>query len=211
MGLDRDSSHKFVDRATRSRVPSAKTTFWAAFGMANVILAGLFERTAAADVSSWLFVGGGVTQVGKFSSNGLQEPTLRLATGMGTDPSKPFVIGGLLKLDTIFGQGSDLTAALRFADYGFVNGNWGIAVDLGGLARLWGPTDIYGGSATLIGGGPWGLQLELGGLLATHDTQGFSAILGIDLARLTVYRQSGKSWWKNTFPAVRPQDPPSHD
>jgi hypothetical protein len=179
--------------------------------MANVILAGLFERTAAADVSSWIFAGGGVTQVGKFSSSGLQAPTLRLATGMGTEPSKPFVIGGLLKLDTIFGQGSDLTAALRLADYGFVNGNWGIAVDLGGLARFWGPTDIYGGSVTLIGGGPWGLQLELGGLLATHDTQGFSAILGIDLARLTVYRQSGKSWWKNTFPAVRPQDPPSHD
>lgn len=173
--------------------------------MVNLLLAIHFERIAKADVSSWLFVGGGVTQIGKFSSDSLREPTLRLATGMGTDPSKPFIVGGLARIDTLFGKGSDLTAALRLADYGFVNGNWGIAVDLGGLARFWGPSDIYGATATLIAGGPWGLELELGGLLGSHDTQGFSAILGVNLARLTVYRQSGKSWWKNTFPAVRPE------
>jgi hypothetical protein len=184
-----------------------KITFWSVFGTANFVLVSLLEHTARADVSSWLFVGGGVTQVGKFSTtDSAREPTLRLATGMGTDPAQPFIVGGLIRLDTLFGRGSDLTAALRLADYGFVNGNWGIAVDVGGLARFWGPTDIYGGTATVIAGAPWGLELELGGLLGSHGTQGFSAILGIDLARLTVYRQSGRSWWKNTFPAVRPAE-----
>lgn len=166
----------------------------------------LFVRNSKADVSSWMFVGGGVTQVGQFAEDNFKKPTLRLATGMGTDPSNPFVVGGLFRLDTLFGKGSDLSAALRLADYGFVNGNWGVAVDLGGLARFWGLNRVYGGTATLIGGGPWGLELELGAMLGTHDTQGFSAIFGIDLARLTVYRQSGTSWWKNTFPAVRPEN-----
>ena len=187
-------------------MPIANYRFWARIGIAYLAVAIVFEHTAKADVSSWMFVGGGVTQVGKFSDDNIKKPTLRLATGMGTDPSKPFVIGGLLRLDTLFGKGSDLSAALRLANYGFVNGNWGIAVDLGGLARFWGPTDIYGGTANFIVGGPWGMELEIGGLLGTHDTQGFSAIFGIDLARLTVYRQSGKSWWKNTFPAVRPEN-----
>lgn len=187
-------------------MPSAIRRFWVVFAFANLCLSVLFEHAARADVSSWMFVGGGVTQVGKFSEDNLEKPTLRLATGMGTDPSKPFIVGGLFRLDTLFGKGSDLSLALRLADYGFVNGNWGVAVNLGSLARFWGPMHVYGGTATIIGGGPWGLELELGGLLGTHETQGFSAIVGIDLARLTVYRQSGKSWWKNTFPAVRPDN-----
>ena len=197
-------SHNYFDRAKRRRVRSAKYPVWAASAVAYLVFMFACEQSARADVSSWLFMGGGVSQVGKFSGEGVRAPTLRLATGMGTDPAKPFVIGGLARLDTLFGRGSDLSAALRLANYGFVNGNWGVAIDFGGLARFWGPVDVYGGTATVIAGGPWGLELELGGLLGTHDTQGFSAILGIDLARLTVYRQSGNSWWKNTFPAVRP-------
>ncbi len=175
----------------------------------NLVALALLERTAKADVSSWLFVGSGVTQLGKFGGDELYKPSLRLATGLGTDPSMPFIFGGLVRLDTAFGRGTDLTAALRLADRGFANGSWGVALDLGAVARYWGPQDVFGGSATLVGGGPWGLQLELGGLLASRDTQSFSAILGIDLARLTVYRQSGSSWWKNTFPAVRPNT--NHD
>jgi hypothetical protein len=177
--------------------------FWAALG-AFVTTAFVFEPCAKADVASWLFVGGGVTQIGKFGADNTYKPTLRLYTGMGTDPSRPFILGGLARIDTMFGRGTDLTVALRMADNGFVNGKWGVAFDLGAVARYWGSYNVFGGSATIVGGGPWGLQLELGGLLASRDTQGFSAILGIDLARLTVYRQSGTSWWKNTFPAVRP-------
>ena len=129
---------------------------------------------------------------------------MRLATGMGTDPSKNVVIGGLLRLDTLFGQGSDLSAVARTATYGFVNGNWGLALDLGGVARYWGTPNVFGASGTVVLGAPWGLELELGGMLGSHDSHGMSAIIGVDLARLTVYRQSGSSWWKNSFPAVRP-------
>jgi hypothetical protein len=124
---------------------------------------------------------------------------------MGTDPSKTLVVGGLFRLDTLFGQGSDLSVVMRTANYGFVNGNWGLALDVGGLARYWGGRHIYGASGTVVVGAPWGIELELGGMLGNHQTQGLSAIIGVDLARLTVYRQSGSSWWKNSFPAVRPE------
>jgi len=207
-GYSPDCSHKAVGRATRLRVRLAKFVSWAFICALHLLVLLSFERSAKADVSSWLFVGSGVTQLGKFGSENSYRPTLRLATGLGTDPSKPFVIGGLARIDTMFGRGTDLTAALRLADNGFVNGNWGLALDLGAVARYWGP-DIFGGSTTLIAGAPWGLQLEIGALLGSHDTQSFSAIFGVDLARLTVYRQSGSSWWKNTFPAVRPES--SHD
>ena len=184
-------------------MPFTSYKFWVVLGTINLLAVVSFERIAKADVSSWLFVGGGVSQLGKFGSDNSREPSLRLSTGIGTDPSRTFVVGGLARLDTMFGNGTDLTAALRLADNGYVNGKWGLALDLGAVARYWGP-NVYGGSATLIAGGPWGLQLELGALMGTRDTQGYSAIFGIDLARLTVYRQSGNSWWKNTFPAVRP-------
>lgn len=203
--VSRCHSQKGDGRATRLPVRITKLVSWAGLGAVHLLALVSFERSANADVSSWLFVGGGVTQLGKFGSDNSWKPTLRLATGMGTDPSQPFVIGGLARIDTMFGRGTDLTAALRFANNGFVNGNWGFALDLGPVARYWGPIDIFGGSATLIGGGPWGIQLEIGGLLGSHDTQSYSAILGVDLARLTIYRRSGSSWWKNTFPAVHPE------
>jgi hypothetical protein len=124
---------------------------------------------------------------------------------LGTDPAKPWVVGGLFRIETLFGRGSDLSAVLRIADYGFVNGKWGVGLDLGGVARYWGNPDVYGGTGTIILGGPWGLELDLGGMMGSHDAHALSATLGIDLARLTVYRQSGSSWWKNSFPAVRPE------
>ena len=198
-------------RARRLPVPITNHKFWAALGTVNLLIAVSFEPIAKADVSSWLFVGGGVSQVGKFGAdNSTRVPSLRLSTGMGTDPSRPFIVGGLARFDTLFGKGTDLTAALRLADNGYVNGRWGLALDLGAVARYWGQ-NVYGGSATLIAGAPWGIQLELGGLMGTRDTQGYSAILGIDLARLTVYRQSGSSWWKNTFPAVRKEPRDTED
>jgi len=130
-------------------------------------------------------------------------PSMRIATGMGSDPSQPWVVGGLVRIETLFGNGSDLSAALRLADYGFVNGKWGVAFDVGGLARYWGTPNVFGGCGTLALGGPWGLELDVGGFWGNHDTRGASVTLGIDLARFTVYRQSGSSWWKNSFPAVR--------
>ena len=41
--------------------------------------------------------------------------------------------------------------------------------------------------------------------LALAQIAAFGATLGVDLARLTVYRRSGQNWWKNPFPAYRPE------
>ena len=148
-----------------------------------------------------------MTQIGKFSGESLREPTLRLATGIGSDPKKPFIVGGLLRLDTLFGKGSDLTAALRLGDYGFVNGNWGIAVDLGVDWPVSGPrrTITGGNTATLIAGAPWGLQLELGGLLGTHDTQGFRRYLGSISPALPCTDRAGHRGGRTHFPPFAPQ------
>jgi hypothetical protein len=165
----------------------------------------LIVSQARADVSSWLFLGGGTNLVKTPVTGYDVVPSMRLATGMGSDPAKPWAVGGLVRIETLFGRGSDLSAVLRVADSGFVNGNWGLALDVGPFARYWGTPNVYGATGTVVLGGPWGLELELGGLLGNHEIRGLSATLGIDLARLTVYRQSGSSWWKNSFPAVRPE------
>jgi len=55
-------------------------------------------------------------------------------------------------------------------------------------------------------GAPWGLALGLNASVGTHEARGFSAILGVDFARLTVYRNSGTNWFPNPFPAYRPKD-----
>ncbi len=53
-------------------------------------------------------------------------------------------------------------------------------------------------------GAPWGITLSATGTLGSNDERSVSAVLGIDFARLTVYRTSGGQWWPNTFPAYRP-------
>jgi hypothetical protein len=136
-------------------------------------------------------------------------PSLHLGTGMGTDPSHAFVGGGILRVDTYFGSGTDLSLLLRVADHGFVNGGWGVAFDLGPVARLWGD-DAYGASAVATVGAPWGLEAGLQAKMGQEHVRSYGCFLGIDLARLTVYRRSGSSWWKNTFPAYRPEAAPSN-
>lgn len=163
----------------------------------------LVTSPARADVSSWIALYGGASNIGRLQNSRDWSPTLRLETGMGTDPSHALAVGGLLRTDTFFGNGTDLALLVRTASHGFVNGKWGIAVDLGAVARYWGTTS-YGASGSVVIGGPWGLQLALGGSRGGHDLRALTAVVGIDLARLTVYRRSGANWWKNPFPAYRP-------
>ena len=98
----------------------------------------LLPRIAQADVSSWLFIGGGPS----WTSGGV-DPTERnlmfqLDAGMGTPPRDTIIFGGLGRMQTHFGQGTDLGLFLRVATHGFVNGDWGAAIDLGGYQRWWG-------------------------------------------------------------------------
>ncbi len=170
----------------------------------SVALGMTWVGMARADVSSFMTVGSGVAQGPDLGLSEDFGPVLRLQTGMGTDPSHALTVGGLLRTDTLFGDGTDLSLLVRTTDHGFANGQWGWAFDLGGVARFWGP-NAYGLTGTLTLGAPWGLELALGYERGSEDLQTATAIVAIDLARLTVYRRSGDSWWKNTFPAYRPE------
>ncbi len=169
-------------------------------------LACFWPSTAKADVSSWLFVGAGPswTQEGKKAATERQL-TLQLDTGIGTPPDAPIIVGGLGRFQTYFGQGSDIGLLVRTATQGFVNGNWGAAIDLGGYQRWWG-IGSTGLTGSLVLGGPWGITLVGSGGFGTNDQKSYSAVLGIDFARLTIYRTSGDSFWKNPFPAYRPDE-----
>ena len=172
------------------------------------LLVVLPSRKVHADVSTWLGIATGANVVEGYAIE-RPVPTLRLGTGMGTDPSHPWVVGGLLRSETSFGKGTDLSLMLRLANHGYVNGDWGFALDAGPLARLWGH-DVFGVATTATLGGPWGLEVGVSATFGETHAQGLGVFLGIDLARLTVYRRSGVSWWKNSFPAHRPPEEAAH-
>ena len=162
-------------------------------------------RPAHADVSSWAFVGGGVSQLEQNALSSRTVSSMRVHFGLGTDPSHPLVCGGVFSFEPHFGYGSDLSLSLRTATRAYVNGGFGLALDLGPYERFWGEGSA-GGAGTLWLGAPWGIALGAGASIGSHDARGFSAILGIDFARLTIYRNSGTSLFLNPFPAYRPKD-----
>ena len=172
---------------------------------AAFVLTLLAPNTARADVSSWVFVGGGASVLEQNALSSRTVPSMRIHFGLGTDPSHPLVLGGLFSFEPHFGYGSDIAQVVRLATRGYVNGGLGLALDAGPYQRFWGEKS-FGGTSTLWLGAPWGVSLGVGGSLGTHEARGFSAILGIDFARLTVYRNSGTSWLMNPFPAYRPKD-----
>ena len=157
---------------------------------------------ARADVSSWLFAGGGVSGLYRSGQNGDVAGAMQLDVGMGSTPAAPVAVGGLFRTRTRFGDGTDLALFIRTATGGFVRGSWGGALDLGGYERWWGQAAPgYGGTLSL--GAPWGITL---GLDAAHDTKGvstFALVLGVDLARMSVYRSTGLGWMPNPFPSPR--------
>lgn len=177
-----------------------------ASGAACMMQAGL----AAADVSSWLSVGGGY---------GLKRDDERrtydraasasFAIGVGTEPTRAVVVGGVLRSTTYFSLGTDLGISARIASGGFARGQWGLALDAGPMWRSFGHGQ-YGRwpiSAMLVGGAPWGVELAVGGeilRIAGEDAQarGVVALLELDLLRLTVMRQGGTDrFWPNPSPA----------
>jgi len=186
-------------RARRSRSLCVLT--WLAAPLALLCAA----RPARADVSSWVFAGGGVSQLAQNALSSRTVASMRVHFGMGTDPSHPLIFGGLFSWEPHFGYGSDLSLSLRTATRSYVNGGLGLALDLGPYERFWGEGSV-GGAGTLWLGAPWGVSLGVGGSVGSHEARSFSAILGIDFARLTVYRNTGTSAFLNPFPAYRPKD-----
>jgi hypothetical protein len=160
---------------------------------------------ARADVSSWAYVGGGATSFKQESLELKTDPTLAIETGIGTAPSHPLIVGGMFKLQALFGDGADLGLSLRLASRGFVTGRFGLAIDAGPYRRFWGEGSS-GGQASLVLGVPWGITLSVGGGMGTNEARQYGATLGVDFARLTVYRLAGESWFPNPHPAYRPKE-----
>lgn len=153
-------------------------------------------REASADSTAWVFAGGGATGwkqgEGSLAVNG----ALSFDVGAGTSPDRPFIFGGIFRLSPILGEGVDVGLLARVATHGFQGGDFGLALDAGGYARGWGDGSTgFAGSLTL--GGPIGLQLGVHVSVGTNDAFGLGAVVGIDLLRLTVYRQTLLDWWPN--------------
>jgi hypothetical protein len=152
---------------------------------------------ARADVSSWIYTGFGPALLDIGREDERQRWTLQIDTGLGSSPA-PLVIGGLFRIQPYFGEGIDLALLARVASGGFVQGGWGLALDAGGYHRFW-DGGSSGGIAALAIGAPWGIVLSTTGSLGSRDQRSGSVTLGIDFARLTVYRTSGTQWFMNPF------------
>jgi hypothetical protein len=106
------------------------------------------------------------------------------------------VAGGLFRVQPYFGEGTDLALLMRVATGGFVQGGFGVALDAGGYQRWWGE-ESSGGLGSVVLGAPWGITLSASAGVGTNDTRFASLTLGLDFARLTVYRTSGTNWFLN--------------
>jgi hypothetical protein len=167
------------------------------FGRSLLALASLaavqaYSASATADVSSWVYTGFGLAS---FEGGESDRYTLQLETGLGTPPSA-IVVGGLFRVQPYFGEGTDLALLARVATGGFVQGGFGVALDAGGYQRFWGEGSS-GGLGSLVLGAPWGITLSATAGTGTNDARFASVTLGLDFARLTVYRTTGTNWFLN--------------
>lgn len=156
------------------------------------------SSVALADVSSWMFVGGGAADL-RFSEDlPSQNPiALQLDAGFGSAATNPIVVGFAAKAWTFLDHGTDLGLALRLTTAGYSRGTWGVALDLGATQRFWGEFSKTLPSASLSIGLPWGLTLAATAGSNFADTQSAVLTLGVDWARLTAHRTAGNSWWRN--------------
>ncbi len=198
-----------------SSTPSAARNVRRSLAFAVAIAAGVCTlhaspRSAHADTSAWLTGGGGYGFQHSDSKSMYDRATaLSFSIGVGTEPTRNIVFGGLLRTTTYFSLGTDLDLSARIASGSFARGQWGLAFDFGPGWRSWGRGADYGRfplHAMVIGGAPWGLQLGIGGdIWSIGDApaaRGAVAILEIDLLRLTVMRQGATDrWWENPSPA----------
>jgi hypothetical protein len=146
-------------------------------------------------------VGGGGTQLQMDGVERQTQGAVQIDAGFGSNPNRALVVGGLLRALAHFGAGPDWAVLLRSTSGGFSRGDWGVALDLGGYQRWWGP-ESTGFTGTLWGGGPWGLQLGATASLGSEQARTFGLTLGIDWARATAHRQSGMEERNHGFPSA---------
>ncbi len=178
--------------------------------VASALAAIAVASPARADASAWVFVSGGAMawkQLQDTSTN--SAGTMIVDAGAGSSPDGKVIIGGIFRFQPIFPHGGiDLSVLARVASHGFQAGDWGFAVDLGGFGRAWGNQSVgFSGSVSL--GMPLGFTLMLQNETGTDHTLAFSAVAGIDLLRLTVYRQTLLKYWQNPSPAWKNEPSPT--
>jgi hypothetical protein len=176
----------------------------------------LAPASALAEPTSWLAVGGGYA----LERNTVTRSTdtafaLDGAVGVGTPATSPIVVGGVFRATGYVNLGVDMNVSLRIAMQSYAVGDWGLALDLGAGARLWGG-GAYGSyplHGAVILGAPFGFQLTVGvdGWDISQQTPsaigGFASV-GLDFLRLTSMR-SGETTklWANPAPANAPPAP----
>ncbi|WP_437679833.1 hypothetical protein [Sorangium sp. So ce131] len=166
----------------------------------------VWTSPSRADASAWVFTGAGAVAWKQGDSDFVFDGALSLDVGVGTTPDAPFIFGGLARATPILDSGIDLALLARAATRGFQAGDFGLALDAGAYTRLWGERSTgFTGSLTL--GAPPGITLSLQGSIGTNDAVSFAAVAGIDLLRLTVYRQSFLPLWPNPSPAQQDRSP----
>ena len=146
---------------------------------------------ARGDVTSWLSVGGGyaLQRDWRAGYNNF-DPTMTYTVGVGSSPLSSFVVGGVVRGTTFFGLGTDLGVAVRASTGGFARGDWGGAIELGGIWRYWRHGDFgeWPLQAVLTLGSPWGFQIAAGAEFATLDgarsAVGGFAVLELESAAL---------------------------
>lgn len=163
----------------------------------TVALALALSAPAHAQPSSWIYVGAGKADL---ETKITAEPTVvQIDAGLGTPPDSTVVVGGLFNLQVFADRGADFGASLRLTHQSFVEGRWGLGLDLGGYQRFWGGGST-GGVGRLVLGAPLGITASLGGSMGSNDHRTLTATIGIDFARLTVHRTGLLNWWPNPVP-----------
>jgi hypothetical protein len=160
----------------------------------------VWSTPSRADTSAWLFAGVGALSWKQGDGDFAVDSALSLDLGVGTSPDAPFIFGGLARVTPILGSGTDLALLGRVATRGFQAAQLGVALDAGAYRRFWGEGSTgFSGALTL--GAPLGFTLSLQGSVGTDSAVAFGAVVGLDVLRLTVYRQSLLQWWPNPHAA----------
>lgn len=181
---------------------SSRTALSIVAGVLPLLATMLWAAPAAAQASSWLYVGGGSSVLDFTTREGdqLKRPVLQLDSGLGSPATHPVVLGALFRGQAYFGSGVDLAVVARGVSRGFARGGFGLGLDVGAYQRWWG-SQSTGVTGNLVLGAPWGLTLLGGASIGSGDQRLYFASLGIDLARLTVHRHTGLDWFANPMRA----------
>jgi hypothetical protein len=163
-------------------------------GFALVLAAIVWSPAAAAQATSWLYLGGGAGVIDQAERE--THSAVQLDTGLGTSARHAVVAGAMFRVQGYLGAGADLGVAARLVTRGFAIGGFGAGIDAGVYQRWWGAGST-GFTGNLVLGGPWGITLLGGASAGSGDQRIYFASLGIDLARLTVHRHSGLDWFAN--------------